>query len=500
MGFYPDGTNKETVSPVKEVEKPIPVSNTTIPELVPKDKIIVPPPDEKLANQKFVIDTFHNITSVNTDRAAQVVADLKGFAEGSHISVTYYKQSYAESDVKGIGKDPDIYAHKTHKSSLKIHGFEIRLLGSMNYEHDAQDNVNRLTGEAVTYPGFQPEQGDKFIYEVETGKFGEFEISEIPTRMSIKSSTYFKIQFTLTHWMSPERAKILDEFVISEAWFDKQRFLNEPGALLYHNEYVEMKFMELQSAQLVTYYNAKFLDKTLMYTFMRPDGVYDPYVTDFMLKITDYHEAGLVAAQLYRDAPAIETSIWRALLSETVPLAAVPSSAIIAYRRLGSKTVLANSLINRYYVAWEPDSMSLADFFGKEDASGDEETDPCDGCSTDDLDAGDDDRIIGDLLLHLHPHYRECVLTCEGCACCTGDNVTDSSNSGLAYILEGSDDYKKLIRLFLKSRKIDIDLLHKCILEVYKLPKIEQFYKIPILVFLARTAIRYIHCDAGIYE
>ena len=500
-GFYPDGTDKETADPIDVAEKPIPVSDSTVPELVPKNPEVVAPPDEKLSNVHFVINTFNNITSVNTDRRAQVVTDLKGFAEGSPLIVTYYKQTFAETDTKGIQKDADIMMHKSHKSALKIHGFEIRVLGSLSYEHDAEDNVSRITGEAVTYPGFEPSQGDKFIMEIDNGKWGEMEVGEKPTRMAIKSSTYYKIQFTLVHWMSPEREKILDDAVFNEAWFDKKRFLNEPGALLYHAEYVDMKFLELQSAKMVMYYNSKFLDKQVMFSYMRPDSVYDAYVTDFMLKITDFNEAGQVAAQLYRDAPCIETSIWRALLNETVPLEAVPTSSVVLTRSLGSKTVMANSLLNRKYTAFEANSISLAEFFEQEESSGGEESDQCSDVTPSDLCGKDGDGMIGDLLLHIHPHFRECVMTCCGdCLDCCGDTVSDDSNSALAYILDGTDDFKAMIRLFFKERKIDITRLRKCIESVYKLSPIEQFYKMPIFIFLARTAVRYIHHCTGIYE
>lgn len=139
---YPDGTPKETAEPIKDLDKPNPISPDTTPELVPKHKEIFPPIDEKLAHTHFVIDTFHNMTSVNTDRAAQVIADLKGYAEGSPVKVTYYKQQFAETDTKGIQNDADVRQHQVHKSMLKIHGFEIRMLGSLNYEHDTADNTN----------------------------------------------------------------------------------------------------------------------------------------------------------------------------------------------------------------------------------------------------------------------------------------------------------------------------------------------------------------------
>jgi hypothetical protein len=248
--------------------------------------------------------------------------------------------------------------------------------------------------------------------------------------------------------MNAEIDEELESHVITEAWFDKQRYLNEPGALLYHNEFVAMKFLDLHSAKLLQYYNNKFIERKIMHTYIRPsDGVYDPYVTDFMFQITDYNETGIVVDQLIREAPCLEVSFWRALLNQTIPLEVVPTSSVIVKRRLGSKTVVANALINKMYLAWEEGSKSLAEFFEEEDSSADRDETTGD-VTVEDFADPDKDRIIGDLLLHIHPHYRECILTCCGNCTACGDQTCDDTNTALAYLLDGSDDYKKLIRDF----------------------------------------------------
>ena len=100
-GFYPDGTDKDTGEPIHEITPPVPIPSDTTPEEIgPKKEELIPPPDEKLSNQKYVIDTTHNKTDVNTDRIAQVVADLKGYAEGTPLIVTYYKQNFSETTTR----------------------------------------------------------------------------------------------------------------------------------------------------------------------------------------------------------------------------------------------------------------------------------------------------------------------------------------------------------------------------------------------------------------
>ena len=109
---------------------------------------------------------------------------------------------------------------------------------------------------------------------------------------------------------------------------------------------------------------------------------------------------------------------------------------------------------------------------------------PADGFPLPPGDGGtpDEEQTLGDLLLHLHPHYEECMGG-EG-----DDGGEGSGGEMFGYIMDGSIAHIKLMQLFLKTRKIDLKLLHTCIEEVWKLPLIHQFYKMPIYEFLCYKA------------
>ena len=610
MGFY----NKKQNNGNKDIAES-PAVNTDLPGISANQDINVLAPDDELTQRKYVINTMNNETGVNTGRLFDVVADLKGFGEGTATTVTYYKENYAETDVRGRQDDTEGgYLNTVHKSMLKINNFEIRLTGPLQYEHDTTETQSRLTGEALTYPGFQPEKGDRFVIEVDSGKCAIMTVVEAPTRMSIRASTYYKIQFSATDWASTDSIKVIEDSVTDEAWFDKKRFLNEPGALLYHDEYVEIQYLGKQRKRMLNYHLSNFLDKKIMYSFMRPDGIYDPYLVDFQLKCLEQRECGYRPVQLYRDAPYIDMSVWSAIFSADIPLEGVMTSNSQAMHVLGSKSVKHNALTNKYYVYWTQ-STSLRDYFTAvleleakkykllewsdlettelylptryivfrpgvvyytRSGTGTTE-DPyvytqatvkigdmveankyyekfiakkfADGVKyfrfsdysffevdtskypygpvkneryyvlntgdTDDDSEGDDDltipsddsvteiaedpdakveRTIGDLLLHIHHHYCECPLT--DCDC----NQSCGSGGCLDYILNGSDEHIALMRLFLLTRKINLHWLHVCIEQVWKLPKIQQFYKMPIYMFLCSIALSYIHGMEGIRD
>ena len=497
MSFYPTKGQKKIAS--------IPVVDNGAQGLTGREETSILVPDEELANRKYVINTQNNATGINTDRSYQVVMDLKGYAEGSALICTYYKEHYAESDVHSKSDETDITVHNVHNSILKIHNFELRMTGPLQYEHDAANNISKVSGEALTYPGFRPEKGDLFVMEVDTGKNAIMQVVEEPVRTAIRASTYYKITFILSHWADTEHIEAIESAITDEAWFDKTRFLNEPGALLYHDEYIELKYLKHQRARMIKYHTAKFLDMNLMFSYNRPDKIHDPYVTDFLLRTLEHTEVGYRPVQLYRDAPYMETSVWKAILDEHMPLEAVPTAASVGLHRIGSKSVKHNALTNKEYVYWVK-SQSLADLFASLNPSGEGEGES--GSETPEGEIPPDDsipdypegttneeRTIGDLLLHLHPHYRECM----------GDGSDDDgsgSGSGtgdlLDLILGGSDEHVRLLMMFLLTRQIDLRLLHACIEQIWKLPLLDQFYKMPIYEFLAYKAQSYIQGLAGL--
>ena len=181
FGYKPD--NKEPAA--------IPEVIGDNPSVKPAEEQVLHNADETLQKKDYVADTFHNRVAVNTRRFVDVVADLKGYADGSPIKVIYYKEHYSETDFHGRHHTEE-HLHNVHKSVLKIIDFEIRMTGSLQYNHDQDENISKLEGEAFTYPGFEPEKGDKLIIDIGDGRYGAFEVNKPPVRTSIRASTYFK--------------------------------------------------------------------------------------------------------------------------------------------------------------------------------------------------------------------------------------------------------------------------------------------------------------------
>lgn len=492
MAFASEKNNPSALksSPVNESKLEPNVDTKEHPNLT-KIPEVLPQPDDMYAKRTYVKSTFNNQQAINVDRRASIVQYMKGFAEGSPLVVTYYKDQNPETDIGGKNKISEFDMNDVHYSYLRIHGFEVRLTSALSYEHDRENGQeSRLTGEAICYPGFRPEQGDRFTMEVDTGVIGLMTIDEIPERTAIRSSTYFRIHFWMTNIMTDEMQEALDKRVRDEAWFDKKRFLNEPGALLLHDEAVELRFLHKSYYQMTSYYMSKFYERKIYRSIMRPDGIYDPYMVDFIHQIVDYRNMGGLPIQFMEDAPYMDVNIWRAFIKETIPLQAVPTEITVKTLTVGSTYTRLNALLNKQYTEFI-DSPSLYDICSSDDGDDNEG----DGGDILDTETNPSNDMIGDLLIHLHPHYHECLFF-------NTSAFSDGAGSagGFSFIFSGSTEHEELVKTFLTERAINLKALHKCIEEVYNLPPMEQFYKMPLYMFLAMKAVEYIRKEQGIYE
>ncbi len=488
MGFASEKNNPSALrsSPVDESKVQPSVDTVEVPNMT-KVPEVLPEPDDMYAQRSYAKNTFNNQQAINIDRRASIVQYMKGFAEGSPLVVTYYKDQNPETDIGGKNKISEFNINDVHCAYLKINSFELRLTSPLSYEHDRENGQeNKLTGEGICYPGFRPECGDRFTMEVEPGVIGLMTIDEVPERTSIRSSTYFRIHFWMTNLMTNELDAALEARVRDVAWFDKKRFLNEPGALLVHDEVMELKFLHKHQYQMTSFFISKFFERAVFKSIMRPDGVYDPYVVDFIHQIIDYRHMGGLPIQFLKDAPFMEVNIWRAILKETIPLQAVPSASVVKQLSVGSTYSRMNALINHSYLAFV-DSLSVHALGTTTTA----DTEIDDSVLSDETDATSD--MVGDLLIHLHPHYQECLFF--GNVAASADNV-----GGFSYLLAGTVDHSTLVSTFLNQRAINLKCLHTCISGVYDLSPMEQFYKMPLYIFLASKAIEYMRKEQGIYE
>jgi len=278
---------------------------------------------------------------------------LRRCIAGSPIKVTYFKQGQdtsetASTDAQGVEMQ---VLDKVHTCTLLIHNFELILPAPITFEYDANDVLTKYTGEAFTYPGFRPSQGDLFIYELADGQAGLFSISSAPERLSIRSSTYHKIQFELENILTAENINQCMDSVSEEAYFDLERFLTQEGALLKSDEYALMKKIEEWYVTLSRYYLDTFFDKLDWNTLIRPDKIYDPYIVEFVRYILSYEMMPHRPQQHIHDLKFWHRSIWwRLLYPSQVTNALLINNQALEKCRIQYMTTTITPLANRNYI------------------------------------------------------------------------------------------------------------------------------------------------------
>jgi hypothetical protein len=251
-----------------------------------------------LPKQPEIYNVFHNATALSEKKDAAILNTLAGFLAGAPIRVVWYNQITSRADNNSNMTSVSFMSDSVNTSYLKIIDMELRLSEQLALSYDTDGNASVLTSVGITYPGFIPKIGDMFIYRLRGGYIGLFKLTDTPERLSIATGTAHKVSFTLLKLLETEEYAALEERVRATAYFNKKRFLTEPGALLTHQEMVDLQYIRKQLTVLMNHYGNKFYNSANDSIF-RPDGVYDPYMVDFLHRTCGTYLNTRYVVQLY---------------------------------------------------------------------------------------------------------------------------------------------------------------------------------------------------------
>lgn len=261
--------------------------------------------------------TFLNNTSVNADNFKNELSLIAGYPEGSVILVTYYSNN---SPLKNIRTDlVDILTpakDKVHIDLTEIRNFELRLSGDLNYSYEEEKNLSTCAGEAIVFAGFVPRIGDFFLYQLRNGKIGIFYVGAA-RRLAIGQDTYHQITFSLQQFITADIRDRLHACVTQEFYFDKTKFLAGNHALLTSKGYSEQKSLQQIRLELIQNYTDRFYNSEFS-SFIRPDGLYDPYVVEYWNKKVDYLESPVRPVQILPSVSNYKKTIWAALTNNPI--------------------------------------------------------------------------------------------------------------------------------------------------------------------------------------
>lgn len=306
-----------------------------------------------LLTEESVQKSFFNEDYVREEMSEAVADALAATVTGASIYVTYFNMTKRNVADRSQQSDNVLEYDALHHSFFKILKFEMKVQGSFEFNFNQSPSVSEWKGSAFLYPYFKPNIGDYFLYEVENGVVGLFKVNNT-TRLSIRSATWTRIDFELVKLPvtdTDDTTKMLEDSVSETFYFNTEAFLASNGALLTTTAQETINQLTIYRSNLIRYYYNKFFDNSYHHTFVKPDGVYDPYLVEFWYQLDEPCKGTTIPTRLITKPVNMERSIWYLILHPDDkikdPVFAKYDNRLCVYR-VWETTI--NSLINKSYV------------------------------------------------------------------------------------------------------------------------------------------------------
>lgn len=458
---------------------------------------------KRVSENTYVKNTLNNQNAINYDYNQETIKMLLTELDGGSMIVQYFHQELPPTDEYAGPIDVSQVLHDVHKAYLQINDFELLIQDSFQFDYNTDEDKARISGTAICFPYFNPKVGDLFLYEIEPRKIGLFKVSSKPTRLSIRTLSAHSFNFELISYPNKAELDKLDKSVREVAWFNKTRFLVNHGALLTADENILLKDIDKLSNLLKIHYMDAYFDSDIYCSLCRPDGIYDPYVVEFMNKIVSPGDFPRYPVQLVPSPKYYNNSIWAKLLNPDM----VPWELYFGYyttekQRYTYRSANINALINKDYILLTKSESSVVCTLGcgigyrplrVRDIKQCRVDLPPNCVNPDEL-FPPFNKVPGrELVWAGHdpcPTIGETKTVICDCPCC--DYPPPACGSSVSYISDWlnhldtipQSDFDKLLYTYFTNRCVNIYLLLQLAKEFVSLSDMEQFYKVPIYMFL----------------
>lgn len=268
-------------------------------------------------NKATVKDTFINRTSISPHRYSEIYGSLLGSPRGHEIEVDYFHRNESIINNQTSEVDYSIYRHSIHTNFTKIIGFKFRLEQEFDISYDEEQTIMTISGTAKTFPGFNPHIGDLFLYILPDSQLGIFIVENIE-RLTIQQTTGHRINFRLVEYGDHDLGNLekIESSVSETFYFDKQKYLNKNFTLLTDDTYTQLKKLRQYRPKIVEYLFKKHFSNELN-SIVRHDGIYDPYVVEFIQAKVSFFDVDKTPVQIYPEVTDYQSSLWFLLTGAT---------------------------------------------------------------------------------------------------------------------------------------------------------------------------------------
>ena len=121
----------------------------------------------------------------------------------------------------------------------------------------------------------------------------------------------------MQEYLTPEYRDMLKTNTTVVMYFDKQKFVAGNTALLTSEGFTQKKFLEHVRLEIIEDYMERFYSNEFS-TFMRPDGMYDPYVVEYWNKKVSIADTNLRPTQILISVSNYPKTIWAVLTNNPI--------------------------------------------------------------------------------------------------------------------------------------------------------------------------------------
>ena len=219
------------------------------------------------------------------------LSSLLTYIAGSSWIVQYYSQIVDSSnDLKG--QDPGL--SPIHQQYTCIKEFELKVTSALTTTHgnDSKDSI--ITGSANIYPFIIPNIGDMFIASTGDGREAIFRLTNTEHKSMFKQGVY-SIDYEFIYFADVRQDMVSDlqNKVVKTVHYVKNFLQLGKNPILVEDDYKAVLTLQEKYKKLVFNYFNWFFSREFSTLLVPGQDVptYDPYMTDFVLKTLDTTEA-----------------------------------------------------------------------------------------------------------------------------------------------------------------------------------------------------------------
>lgn len=235
------------------------------------------PPVPTPPKEPFVSEQPYRSSVVDSERTP--VSSLLPYIKGAPWKVEYYRQL--------ITLDEELQAGAATRESVYqqyqlIKDFELRVQSGLDASFREEEGVHEMSGTAVIYPSFIPNKNDTFVADLFDGRIGLLSVTGVRQKNIFQDSTY-EIDYEVIQFLDDRKALELKGKVVKTTVFIRDFALNGQNPVVLEEEYQQIQRLRqglgiLQKQYFWGLYNQE--TQTIPIPKQRA-GTYDPYLMGF---------------------------------------------------------------------------------------------------------------------------------------------------------------------------------------------------------------------------